>query len=104
MSEKYKFNDPKGIYFVSPTIVIFMESIKLIRMDIQSIKIDLIHWLTELQDKSILEQIHAFKKQQQETLSDAHRVILDERIASYEKDPDNVLVWDKVMKELEEGL
>ena len=85
-------------------IVNFMESIEMIRMDIQSIKIDLIHWLTELQDQSILEQIHAFKKQQQGTLSDAHKNLLDERITSYEKDPDNVLDWDSVMKELEEGL
>jgi putative addiction module component (TIGR02574 family) len=69
-------------------------------MDTQSIKVDLIHWLTELQDQSILEQVLAFKKQQEETLSDAHKALLDERIASFEKDPDNVLDWDHVMKEL----
>ena len=73
-------------------------------MDIQLSKIELIHWLTELQDPSILEQLQAFKKQQEATLSDAHKALLDERIASYEKDPDNVLDWDHVMKELEKGL
>ncbi len=73
-------------------------------MDIQSVKVDLIHWLTKLQDQSILEQIQAFKEQQEATLSDAHKALLDERIVSYEKDPDNVLDWDHVMKELEEGL
>ncbi len=73
-------------------------------MDIQSIKIDLIHWLTELQDQTILEKIHAFKKQQQVKLSDAHKALLDERIASYEKNPDNVLDWNRVMKDIEKGL
>lgn len=73
-------------------------------MDTQSIKIDLIHWLTELQDQSILEQMQAFKKQQQEVISDAHKALLDERIASYENDPEYVLDWDHVMDELEKGL
>lgn len=81
-----------------------MKSRKTIRMDIQSLKVDLIHWLTELEDRSILEQIQGFKKQQESTLSDAHKMLLDERIASYEKDPKNVLDWDQVSKEIEEGL
>jgi len=70
-------------------------------MDIQSIKVDLIHWLTELQDRTILEQLQAFKNRQEEGLSDAHKALLDERIASYQKDPDSVLDWDDVMKDLE---
>lgn len=73
-------------------------------MDIQAIKVDLIHWLTEVQDQSILEQIQAFKQQQEGGLSEPHKALLDDRIVSYEKDPDNVLDWDHVMKELEEGL
>lgn len=81
-----------------------MEQIKLIRMDIQTIKVDLIHWLTELQDRTILEQLQAFKQQQEEGLSGAHKALLDERIASYEKDPDKALDWDDVMKELEKDL
>ena len=74
---------------------------KVIRMDIQSIKVDLIHWLTELQDRSILEKLQAFKKQQEATLSDAHKTLLDERIVSYEKDPDNVLDWDHIIEEFD---
>lgn len=70
-------------------------------MDIQSIKVDLIHWLTELQDRTILEQLQAFKHQQEEGLSEAHKALLDERITSYENDPGKVLDWDDVMKELE---
>lgn len=73
-------------------------------MDTQSIKVDLIHWLTELQDRSVLEQIHAFKQQQEGTISDAHKALLDNRIASYEQNPDQLLDWDDVMKELEEGV
>lgn len=82
----------------------FIEQIKLIRMDIQTIKVDLIHWLTELEDRKILEQLQAFKHLQEGRLSDAHKVLLDERIASYEKDPGKALDWDDVMKELEKDL
>jgi hypothetical protein len=45
-------------------------------MDIQSIKVDLIHWLTELQDQSILEKLQVFKHQQEKGLSDAHKALL----------------------------
>lgn len=73
-------------------------------MDIQSIKVDLIHWLTELQDHTVLEKILAFKQQQEGSLSDAHKKLLDDRISSYEQAPDNVLDWEDVMKEFEQGL
>jgi putative addiction module component (TIGR02574 family) len=75
-----------------------------VNMDIQSIKVDLIHWLTELQDRSVLEQLQALKHQQEEGLSDAHKTLLDERIASYEKDPAKVLDWNDVMKEIGKDL
>ncbi|WP_114749607.1 addiction module protein [Pleomorphovibrio marinus] len=73
-------------------------------MDIQTIKVDLIRWLTELQDRTILEQLQAFKHRQEEGLSETHKALLDERIASYEKDPGKALDWDDVMKELEKDL
>ena len=72
-------------------------------MNIQSIKIDLIHWLTELQDRSILEQLHAFKQKQEPELSDAHKALLDDRIASYEANPDRLLDWSDALRELERG-
>jgi putative addiction module component (TIGR02574 family) len=71
-----------------------MAPIKIMSMDIPSIKVELIHWLTELQDRTILEH------QQEEGLSEAHKALLEERIASYKKDPDKVLDWGDVMKEL----
>lgn len=73
-------------------------------MDIQAIKIDLIHWLTELQDQKILEQLQIFKTQQEKGLSDAHKALLNERLASYKNDPTNVLDWEEVMEEIEKGL
>ena len=32
-------------------------------MDTQSLKLEIIHWLTELKDKTILEKIHAIKNE-----------------------------------------
>jgi len=37
-------------------------------------------------------------------LSEEHKKILDERLANYKSDPDNLLDWDDVKKDLEEGL
>lgn len=73
-------------------------------MDIPSIKVDLIHWLTELQDQTILKQLQALKHQHEEGLSEAHKALLDMRIASYEENPDKVLDWDEVIKELGKDL
>jgi putative addiction module component (TIGR02574 family) len=70
-------------------------------MDIQSIKIDLIHWLTGMDDIVLLKKLQAFKKLQETQLSEAHRALLDERIASYESNPSNVIDWETISKELE---
>jgi hypothetical protein len=53
-------------------------------MDIQSVKIDLIYWFTELQDRKVMEQLQAFKKSQSKGLSDSHKALLDERIDAFE--------------------
>ena len=52
-------------------------------MDLQAIKLDLIQWLASLQDRSVLEQLQAFKQQQKSGLSEAHKALLDKRIESY---------------------
>jgi putative addiction module component (TIGR02574 family) len=70
-------------------------------MDIQAIKIDLIQWLTGVEDVVTLKKLQALKQLQESGLSDAHKALLDERMASYESDPENVLDWETVMKELE---
>ena len=70
-------------------------------MDIQTLKVDLIHWLTEIQDKSLLEEILAFKEEKESALSKAHKTLLDQRIASYEENPDQLLDWRAVQQEIE---
>jgi len=73
-------------------------------MDIQAIKIDLIHWLTGVDDLGLLQKLQAFKKLQESQLSEAHKKLLDERMASYENNPSNVLEWENVREELEKEL
>ena len=70
-------------------------------MDIQAIKIDLIHWLTGVDDLVLLQKLQALKKLQESRLSEAHKNLLDERMASYQKDPNNVMDWEELSKELE---
>ena len=48
----------------------------MIRMDFQSIKVNLIHWLTELQDRTLLEKLQVFKHRQEEGLIVAHKTLL----------------------------
>jgi hypothetical protein len=38
------------------------------------------------------------------SISDAHKSILDERLAAYDKAPDAVLDWETVKKEIEQTL
>lgn len=70
-------------------------------MDIQAIKIDLIQWLTGVDDVVTLKKLQAVKQLQESVLSDVHKALLEERMASYESDPKNVVDWEIVMKELE---
>ena len=73
-------------------------------MNIQTLKLDLIHWLTELQDQATLAQLQALKDQQAYEISEAHKKLLDERIASYEQHPDQVLDWNSVAHGIEQDL
>jgi hypothetical protein len=50
-------------------------------MDTQSLKLEIIHWLTELKDKTILEKIHAIKNEREEMeLSRGKKMELDKRL------------------------
>ncbi|PTB96010.1 addiction module component [Marivirga lumbricoides] len=68
------------------------------RMDIQSVKIDLIHWLTELQDKSILEKLQGLKEQQEIRfeLSEEQQKELDSRLEKYENGEMKFSSWETV--------
>ncbi len=56
-------------------------------MDIQAIKIDLIHWLTELQDPDILQQLNTIKSGQDwwDQISEEERSAIDEGIAELDR-------------------
>ncbi len=67
-------------------------------MDVQSVKIDLIHWLTQLQDKSVLKQLQGLKEQQESSfeLDAGHKKELDSRLEKYENGEMEFSPWDKV--------
>lgn len=75
-----------------------MREILITRMDIQSVKIDLIHWLTELQDKSILEKLQGLKEQQEIRfeLSEEQQKELDSRLEKYENGEMKFSSWETV--------
>lgn len=77
-------------------ITIFKRIKNLTVMDVQALKLDLIHWLTELQDSAVLEKLQAFKNQETNRITEEQKEWLDERLASYHKNPSSVLPWDKV--------
>lgn len=63
-------------------------------MDIQSLKIDLIHWLTELKDKTVLEKIQAIKEEDY-NLSPAQQEELDKRLERYERGDMKFKPWEE---------
>lgn len=79
-------------------------------MDIQSIKIDLIQWLAELQDKDVLEKLRSFKKEQEEIdlLSDDQKTELERRLKAYEKGEISFSSWEeakgRIRNEAPDGL
>ena len=56
-------------------------------MDIQATKIDLIHWLTELQDPDILKQLTVIRGGQDwwDEISEQERLAIDEGIAQLDR-------------------
>ena len=69
-----------------------------IGMDVQSVIIELIHWLTELQDKSVLKTLQALKEQQENAFepSAEQKKELDGRIEKYENGEMEFSPWDTV--------
>lgn len=64
-------------------------------MDIQNLKIDLIHWLTQLKDKSVLEKILAIKEGKVIELSPSQKAELDNRLRKYEKGEMKFKSWEQ---------
>ncbi|MFC0655155.1 addiction module component [Mongoliitalea lutea] len=67
-------------------------------MDIQSVKIDLIHWLTELEDTSILKKLQIIKELEENTLllSEEQQKELDIRLEKYENGQLEFTFWEIV--------
>lgn len=78
---------------------------KNIDMDVQSIKVDLIHWLTELQDKAILRQLQELKEKQESSveLNEEHQKELDLRLEKYMDGKMSFSSWDSVKVRLREN-
>lgn len=76
----------------------------------QKIREELHKIIEEVQDEKILEAIYTLlekevrKEQSDAELSEEHKRILDERLASYKANPDYVLDWETVKAEIEKRL
>ena len=64
-------------------------------MNIQTLKIDIIHWLTELKDKDVLEKVYALKEEANIELSPAQQTELDKRLKKYEQGEMKFKSWDE---------
>jgi putative addiction module component (TIGR02574 family) len=69
-------------------------------MDVQSIKIDLIHWLTEPEDQAILIKVQELKEEQEEDyeLTKEQRQELETRLGKYEAGETHFSSWDTVQQ------
>ncbi|MDE0560746.1 addiction module protein [Algoriphagus sp. NF] len=74
-------------------------------MDLLSVKIDLIHWLTELQDQSVLEKVQELKEKQESSivLSKEQQKELQDRIEIYDKGEMEFSSWDSVKNRIRRG-
>ena len=64
-------------------IIIFEREKCQIDMDTQSLKLDIIQWLTQLKDKNVLEKIRAIKEEEGFELSVSQQEELDNRLEKY---------------------
>ncbi|MBX2916950.1 MAG: addiction module component [Cyclobacteriaceae bacterium] len=64
-------------------------------MDIQSLKIDLIQWLTEIKDKSVLEKVKAIKDENGLDLSSEQLLELNDRLEKYELGEMKFKSWEE---------
>lgn len=70
-------------------------------MDIQSLKIDIIHWLTELKDTAVLEKIMAIKEEAS-GLTASQQAELDKRLEKYDRGEMNFKSWEETKKNIRE--
>ncbi len=78
---------------MNQTIAIFMKYLFHASMDIKSLKLELIKWLTELQDTSMLETLKRLKEKGEDKLTTSQREVLQERLHQYESGEITFSTW-----------
>lgn len=69
-------------------------------MSIHSTKIDIIQWLTQLNDKEILAKIQAIKQEDDNLLSASQKAELNRRMTKYEKGEMKFKSWNEVKRNI----
>ncbi len=73
-------------------------------MNIQALKIDIIHWLTELRDERVLEKIQGIRENaEQISLSAAQKIELSNRIQNYENGTMEFKSWKEARKDIKKS-
>ncbi|SEF84069.1 addiction module protein [Algoriphagus boritolerans] len=67
-------------------------------MDVAALKLDLIQWLAQIQDESLLKKIQFIRDSKEENLelSEEQLLELDQRLEKYERGEMNFSSWEKV--------
>ncbi|MFN3997442.1 addiction module protein [Algoriphagus sp.] len=67
-------------------------------MDVAALKLDLIQWLAQIQDESLLKKIQFIRDSKEENLelSEEQLLELDQRLEKYERGEINFSSWEKV--------
>ena len=69
-------------------------------MLIDSEKKQIIRELLKTKDERVLKAIRKLLDLEVEEIPEEHRLVLNERVAEYESDPDNVIDWETLKEEL----
>jgi hypothetical protein len=64
-------------------------------MDTQSLKLDIIQWLTKLKSKDVLERIRAIKAEEAFELSPSQQEELDNRLEKYGRGEMKFKTWEQ---------
>lgn len=71
-------------------------------MDVAALKLDLIHWLTQVQDETLLKKIHLLKEEREERLdlSEDQLLELEKRLEKYENGQMEFSSWESVKERI----
>jgi putative addiction module component (TIGR02574 family) len=68
-------------------------------MDFQSLKIDLIHWLTEIKDEVVLEKVNALREEYS-NLTETQKTEIDRRLDKYQRGEMEFSSWENVKEKV----